>query len=95
MSENKLSKYPVLRIEPCDKQPSPIGTKIFLDDWEIGSFITSLELHITNKDAIHAHISILVRPDIPQVLLDHLVFDNEEVAVVPTNQVGEIEELTK
>ena len=65
-------KYPVLRIEAGENAPSPRGIKVFLDGNEITKGLRGLQLHLELDEPLHVHLDIIVRPDIPDMLLKYI-----------------------
>lgn len=68
----KESKYPVLKIETKQDDPLPHNLNIYLDDMDIGKCLRNLRLEIGIGKVITAHLEIIVRPDIPKMLLDKI-----------------------
>ena len=70
--------FPVLRIEGGINAPAVGSYRIFLDGVDISSGLRNIELHIGQNEGIHAHLEIIVRPDIPDILLRKIYLDKIE-----------------
>lgn len=88
MSENK---FPVLRIEGNDSVLAK-KYKVFLDGQDISRFTRSIQLYIGVDKVTFANLEIVVKPDIPDILLEkaHVkIYNSGEQLDVTEEQKGQ------
>ncbi len=81
-------KYMVLRIEGGVNSPVVRHLRFYLNDVEISRGLRGCELHMgIETGVVHAHLEIIVRPDIPDILLGQIKIDKV------TDPLGIVEEV--
>ncbi len=66
------SKYPVLKIEMEQDIPLARWARVSLDGRDITKFLRNLRLELGVDYPMRAYLEIIVRPDIPKMLLDKI-----------------------
>ena len=73
MKQNPMKQYPILRIRHTGNTPLSKHIKVFIDDMNITPFIQNITLNIGAGGITTATIDIIVKPDIPKLLIDNLI----------------------